>query len=73
MHRVKCSILHHAELQTDVVRTSSLSQGCKNMKQNPALGSVCLYVPCELRQHADQRPALLGGGFVAVLWFGSSV
>lgn len=37
------------------------------MKKNPVLGSVCVYVPHELRQHADQRPTLPGGEHAAVL------
>lgn len=61
------------EQQTDVGRTLSLSQGCKNMKKNPVLGSVCVYVPHELQQHADQRPTLPGGERAAVLRFGSLV
>lgn len=61
------------EQQTDVGRILSLSQGCKNMKKNPVLGSVRVYVPHELRQHADQRPTLLGGERAAVLRFGSLV
>lgn len=46
-----------------------LLPSCKNTKQSAALRSVCMYVPCELWQHAHQRPTLLGGWMAAVLWF----
>lgn len=50
--------------KSDVVRISSRCEGCKKHEAESVLGSVCLsvQVPCELRQHGDQRATLPGGG-----------